>query len=285
MAGNGWQGKGDVMEEMTERWLIANGIRYRRDDQTQEGTQLDFYLLDFDVYIEVKLALEKYGRDRVEIIYCDTFAYEHPDNRRFFCDVERWLNQPIKILKSKEYKDIFDVFRKTRFLVSREGARCTAELKKRLRYEYQQPGDIHIFGLTADEKKRERRFRVNNLGLAVEFPLIEARITKARCHTLIREAGIELPAMYKLGYKNNNCIGCVKGGIGYWNKIRRDFPEAFARMALMERELDVSINTKREKGKPRTRMFLDEMPPNIGRYESEAGIECGVSCPTRDLFK
>ena len=42
------------MEEMTERWLIANGILYRRDDQSQDGTQLDFYLEDFDVYIEVK---------------------------------------------------------------------------------------------------------------------------------------------------------------------------------------------------------------------------------------
>lgn len=31
--------------------------------------------------------------------------------------------------------------------------------------------------------------------------------------------------MYDLGYANNNCIGCVKGGIGYWNKIRIDFPE------------------------------------------------------------
>lgn len=61
MSGNGWQGKGDPMEEMTERWLIANGVRYRRDDQTPEATQLDFYLLDFDVYIEVK----RFHTDRI----------------------------------------------------------------------------------------------------------------------------------------------------------------------------------------------------------------------------
>jgi len=42
------------MEDRTERWLIAAGIRYRRDDQTTNGTQLDFYLPDFDIYIEVK---------------------------------------------------------------------------------------------------------------------------------------------------------------------------------------------------------------------------------------
>jgi hypothetical protein len=61
VAGNGWQGKGDPMEEMTERWLIANGVRYRRDDQCVSQTQLDFYLPDFDVYIEVK----RFHTDRI----------------------------------------------------------------------------------------------------------------------------------------------------------------------------------------------------------------------------
>ena len=31
--------------------------------------------------------------------------------------------------------------------------------------------------------------------------------------------------MYDLGYPNNNCIGCIKGGMGYWNRIRKDFPD------------------------------------------------------------
>ncbi len=52
MASNGWQGKGDPMEEMVERWLLANGIAYRRADDMK--TRLDFFLPDFDVYIEVK---------------------------------------------------------------------------------------------------------------------------------------------------------------------------------------------------------------------------------------
>ena len=58
---NGWQGKGDPMEERTERWLTSNGIRYRRDDLSVSGTQLDFYLIDFDVYIEVK----RFHTDRI----------------------------------------------------------------------------------------------------------------------------------------------------------------------------------------------------------------------------
>jgi hypothetical protein len=87
--------------------------------------------------------------------------------------------------------------------------------------------------------------------------------------------------MYKMGYRNNNCIGCVKGQSGYWNKIRRDFPGVFARMAATERELDAAI-CKREgvtDGKRwRERVFLDELPPDAGRYNAEPDIECGVLC-------
>lgn len=52
MSSNGWQGKGDVMEDSIERWLLANSIRYRRADDMK--THLDFFLPDFNVYIEVK---------------------------------------------------------------------------------------------------------------------------------------------------------------------------------------------------------------------------------------
>lgn len=48
----GWQGRGDPMEETVERWLTENGINYRRADAMK--THLDFFLPDFNVYIECK---------------------------------------------------------------------------------------------------------------------------------------------------------------------------------------------------------------------------------------
>jgi 3'-phosphoadenosine 5'-phosphosulfate sulfotransferase (PAPS reductase)/FAD synthetase len=230
--------------------------------------------------VAAKLAVEKYG-SRCEVLYCDTFAYEHPDNRRFFSDVENWIGRKISVLKSEEYRDIFDVFERTRWLVGVGGARCTTELKKNVRRAYQRADDSQVFGFTADEKHRAKQFQNNSPEVFAEFPLIEAKISKTDCHRIIREAGIEIPAMYRLGYKNNNCIGCVKGQSGYWNKIRRDFPEAFDRMAKIERSLNAaickkegSINGKRW----RKRVFLDELPDDAGRYENEADIECGVIC-------
>lgn len=227
--------------------------------------------------VAAKMAIEKY-RPRAEVLYCDTLKYEHPDNVRFMADVSRWLGQEIKVLRSEKYADIFDVFEKTRFLVGPKGkAFCTTELKKRVRFVYQRPDDIHVFGYTAEEGKRVSRFREQNFEEA-EFPLFESGTTKEMCHEIIAAVGIEQPAMYRLGYRNNNCIGCVKVGMAYWNKIRRDFPEVFNRMADLERRLGATILSKREKNQPRRRLYLDELDPNADRGLVEREIECGVIC-------
>lgn len=226
--------------------------------------------------VAAKLTVEKYP-DIAQVLYCDTLAHEHPDNRRFMDDVAKWIGRPVILLRSTEYSDIYDVFERTRWLIGNEGARCTTELKKVVRKDYQRVDDLHIFGFTADESRRVKTFFAENPDLAAEFPLIDQAITKVRCFEILREAGIALPAMYLMGYKNNNCIGCVKGGAGYWNKIRKDFPEQFARMAAMERTLGASILKDRKGGEER-RLYLDELPPTMGRYKSELSIECGVVC-------
>lgn len=212
-----------------------------------------------------------------EVLYCDTLKYEHPDNLRFLREVEAWIGKSIRILKSEKYEDIYDVFNKTGWLVGVGGARCTTEMKKNVRKAYQRDGDLHLFGLTLDEEVRIERFEDQNPGLEVGWVLRDLGISKSDCYRIIQEARIELPTMYLLGYNNNNCIGCVKGQAGYWNKIRRDFPEAFNRMALQERKMNVAIN-KTYKGGGRQRVFLDELAPDAGRGVPLPDIECGVLC-------
>lgn len=214
-----------------------------------------------------KLTLEKYPD--AEILYCDTLAYEHEDNVRFIKDCEKWFGREIKFLRSEEYKDIYDVFDKTGWLVGHGMAKCTHYLKRDLRQEYQDVGDLHVFGMSIEEQKRITRFEEHNVELDLYWPLREAGMTKQDCIDMILSAGIEIPAMYRLGYKNNNCIGCVKYGKGYWNKIREDFPESFDRMAKQERKMGVSMDKH---------VYLDEMPRGVGRYESELNFDCGVTC-------
>jgi hypothetical protein len=227
--------------------------------------------------VAAKFAIEKYRDKTVEVIYCDTSKHEHLDNKRFLIDAQDYLGQRIKILRSDKYTDIYDVFTKTRYLVGVKGARCTTELKKKLRLAYQCVDDIHVFGYTKEEGSRVTEFKQSNPELYTDFILFENNISKRECLLILKDAGIEIPMMYKLGYRNNNCIGCVKGGAGYWNKIRVDFPEYFWKMAGMERELDVAIN-KTYKGGKRVKVFLDELPPDAGDYPNEPDISCGVQC-------
>lgn len=226
--------------------------------------------------VAAKYALDKYPH--AEVLYCDTLAYEHPDNLRFLRDVEKWLGCTVKLLSNPKYRDIYDVFEKTGWLVGVGGARCTTELKKNVRKAYQRVGDLQVFGLTADEAKRIDRFEDQNPDVECEWLLQDLGITKDDCYRQLMAAGIDLPAMYKLGYNNNNCIGCVKGQMGYWNKIREDFPEAFQKMAAMERKLNVAICKSYAGDGQRKRVFLDELDPDAGRYAPLPDIECGVLC-------
>lgn len=228
--------------------------------------------------IAAKLAIKKY-RDThpIHIVYTATHS-EHEDNVRFMEECEVWFDREITVLSSKKYEDIWDVFKKTRYLVGVAGARCTTELKKKLRHDFQRVDDIQVFGFDSSEKKRAERFRTNNPEVTLETPLIDQGLSKTDCLGMLELAGIELPVMYKLGYQNNNCIGCVKGQMGYWNKIRVDFPDVFNRMANVERHLDVAINKSYKGDGKRKRVFLDELDPTAGNILKEPAIECGLLC-------
>jgi len=229
--------------------------------------------------VAAKLALDKWLDTKV--VYCDTSASEHPDNIRFMRDIESWLKVDVVRLKSERYSSIDDVFEATRYMSGIAGARCTIEMKKLPRFNFQQLCDIHVFGFTLDETKRATKFWENNPDLQLEPILIDFGVTKGDCLRIITKAGIELPAMYKLGYKNNNCLGCVKASsAAYWQSIRRDFPEVFARRAKQSREIGCRLT--RIKGK---RIFLDELPEGyFGNHRME-NISCGPDCAGKKTYK
>lgn len=215
------------------------------------------------------LALYEYREKLpVTIYYCDTGS-EHPDNHRFLSDCEQWFNYPITILKHPKYKSVDQVIEKERYINGVKGAKCTQQLKIWHRKKNQRPGDIQIFGFDAGEIDRAFDFRQHNPEVDLYTPLIKKNLYKKDCLSLIKTQGIDLPLMYRMGYKNANCIGCVKGGMGYWNKIRKDFPDVFFKRAKQEREIGRSCI----KG-----VFLDELETGRGRYESEPDIECGGAC-------
>lgn len=197
-----------------------------------------------------KLALLDYPDAQIVRIRIGT---EHEDADRFAADCEdKLFGKPLVTLTPPD-GDHFNVIRRTRFIKGPHGARCSKELKQAVRLAYQRAGDLHVFGFDAGESDRAEDFRENNPGLWFKAPLIDAQLTKSDCKRVIERVGIELHTMYTLGYANANCVGCVKGGMGYWNRIRKDFPETFDRMSQLESEIGHTILRHRsgpDKGKP-----------------------------------
>lgn len=221
--------------------------------------------------VAIKLAIEA-GFD-VDVYYFET-GQHHEDHDRFRRDCEKWFGRSIHVLRNKKFSDPIDVIRKSKYVNGPGGARCTLELKKEVRFQLEKIVDFkhQIFGFESDKKQINRaiRFQEQYPEAHAVFPLIELGYSKEDCMKSVSEAGIELPAMYKLGYNNSNCIGCVKGGMGYWNKIRNDFPDIFEETARVEREVGRSCI----KGQ-----FLDELDPERGRHDDISLPECGVVCP------
>ena len=215
-----------------------------------------------------------------EWIYID-IADQHPDSIRFIKDCEKAVGKEIEILRSKEYSSVEECVKTAGFIGNyRTGiAVCTNWLKKRVRKEWEEQHKdyelTYIWGFDQKEKNRAERTIEANPQANHEFPLLDRQLSKEEVHGLFeRTFDFARPRMYELGYPNNNCIGCVKGGMGYWNHIRKDFPEVFESRAKLERDVGYSI-LKDSKGKP---VFLDELDPNRGNMNTEIFPDCGIMC-------
>lgn len=212
-------------------------------------------------------------------IYIDV-ADQHPDSIRFIKDCEKALGIDIEILRSTEYGCVEDCIRVFGgFRDAHSGfAPCTNWLKKRIRksWEAAHPDyDLtYVWGYDLNEIPRAENMIEANPQAKHEFPLIEKKLYKEEVHGLFeRTFDFKRPLMYELGYPNNNCVGCIKGGMGYWNKIRKDFPEVFESRARLERLVGYSI-LKDKNGS----VFLDELDPERGNMDTEIFPECGLMC-------
>ena len=208
--------------------------------------------------------------DIEKIMYCH-IEDQHLDSMRFLSDCEKVLDKKINIISSP-YRNVENVIQQFRFINSPYGAKCTEILKRRVRKEWERQQNepiTYVWGYDVSEKHRAERMEESMPEFKHECPLIENGLSKSDCHGLLCKLGVKRPKMYDLGYPNNNCIGCVKGGMWYWNKIRKDFPEVFKRRAKQEREIGHScING----------VYLDELDPDRGKESEEILQDCSIMC-------
>lgn len=163
--------------------------------------------------VATKLTLAEHG-ERALIVNA-FIEEEHPDNRRFAADCERWFGRPIENLRDTKYDaSAIKVFESVGYIKGPRGAACTTRIKRGLLHTFEQPGDVLVLGYTAEEQDRLDDWKESWPDRPIIAPLIDRGLTKEDCKAMVLRAGIALPMMYRLGYANANCIGCVKGGWG-----------------------------------------------------------------------
>ena len=264
--------------------------------------------------VACKLAIDLFGKDNCRVIMIDT-KNEHEDTYRFKSDCEKWYELRIEIITAigGKWKSIQDVWITRKSLNTATGAICSTELKRAVREKWEKDNNFkhQVFGFEFEPKEfnRAKGMTLNHTKVKAIYPLLMYGLTKKDCLQIISDAKIEVPLVYKLGYKNNNCFktGCVQGGIGYWQKIQREDVDKFNAMADMEHYLtelkgepvtmlkDQSNEAKTKSKEDKTKAFvflrknenypdlksIDEMP----QCKVEPLFECNGMCGINDLIE
>lgn len=208
--------------------------------------------------VACKIATEVY-KDCI-IVFMDT-KNEDSDTYRFKEDCSKWYNQDIHTITAlgDKYDSIADIWESYNSLNVAYGAICSTKAKRELRKAFQKINNKliirQIFGyeFVSREINRAVSMLLNNPDAKPEFPLLMKGYNKKDCIDIVEASGIKIPDAYSLGFHNNNCLmtGCVQGGIGYWQRFKKMYPDRFNEMAEREHRFT------KAKGKPVT-MLKDQ---------------------------
>ena len=261
--------------------------------------------------VACKIAIDLYGLSNCHFIMMDT-KNEDDDTYRFKLDCEKWYGKEIQMITAfnKKNKTIQDVWYNSQSLNVAHGAICSSTLKRDLRLQWQKENEYkyQIFGFDFSKREFNRALstNLNYKEAKAIYPLLMMAYDKEKCLEIVKDAGIKIPDAYLYGFNNNNCLktGCVQGGIGYWQKMFRDFPEKYDAMAKVEHDLTdlrgypvtmCKHQSKEAKNKPEKEhlLFLKKHhahPNNLTVLDIEAIepkplLDCnGIGCAVNDLI-
>jgi hypothetical protein len=226
--------------------------------------------------VATRLALAE--NKSAEVVIANAFLKEEDeDNRRFLADCEDWFGQKAIQLRDEKYGASADeVWRRKNYMKGQKGAPCSGELKRKVLDKMKRPDDVLVFGFTAEEADRFEDFQERNPQLNVTAPLVEHGIGKADCLAMVQRACITLPLAYRQGYSNANCIGCPKGGEGYWNHVRKVHPLVFHARVDRQESIGPGAYFFRDRSSGE-RFGLKDLDPTAGRHD-EPMPACSFFC-------
>lgn len=245
-------------------------------------------------YFTLKRVLEKTNKEDVIPVFMDTLA-EDGDLYRFLDDIEKKLE--IKIVRLCVGKTPIELAFERKFLWNSRIASCSIELKSKpfrrwLKENYAEDECILYLGIDWTETHRCKAIQKNYEPYKVEFPMCEKPwIDKDEMIANLKDEGIEIPRLYKLGFAHNNCKGCcVKAGIGQYRNLylkdRITYLEIENKEEMFRQKYGKDVSILKRKGEVFTlkelRKILEAEGQQLSLFEPLTKDECndigGCSC-------
>lgn len=245
-------------------------------------------------YFTLKRILEKANKDDVIAVFMDTLA-EDGDLYRFLDDIEKKFD--ISIVRLCVGKTPLELAFERKYLWNSRIAECSIKLKSKpfrdwLKSNFNPDECILYLGIDWTETHRKAAIVRNYEPYEVRFPMCDKPyLDKNEMVELLKQEGIEIPRLYKLGFAHNNCKGCcVKAGIGqYRNLLIKDritYLEMENKEQAFRQKYQNDVSILKRKGKTFTLRELREIVENEGTqmslFEPLTKEECndigGCSC-------
>lgn len=208
-------------------------------------------------FVSAVRAIKKYGKENTILVFCDTTIEDH-DLYRFIAESSKKLEIPL--IKLKDGRTPWDVFRDKRYQGNTRTAHCTIELKGKmfrrwLDQNYTPDSCVLVFGFDWTEGHRHATAEENYKEFECWSPLLEAPyLDKTDTLNIIESYGIDIPRLYKFGFSHNNCGGfCVRAGQEHYRRLLMFLPEVYAHHEREQEQLMRDLPT----AKPFLRKTID----------------------------
>ncbi|WP_099157789.1 hypothetical protein [Virgibacillus ndiopensis] len=218
-----------------------------------------FYSGGLGSWATANRVIQRYGKENVILLFTDTLI-EDEDLYRFLEDTEKDFG--IDITRLADGRDVWQVFKDTRFLGNSRIAKCSHILKQDKSREwveanYKPDECILYLGIDFTEEHRRKSPIRNWAPYQVEFPMCEEPyVNKVDIIKDLESRSIAIPRLYNKGFSHNNCGGfCVRAGQGHFINLLKEMPDRYKYHEEKEQEMlkflernDISILTRTKKG-------------------------------------
>lgn len=215
---------------------------------------LVFYSGGAGSWAAAKCACDEFGPENTTLLFTDT-KIEHPDLYVFLREGARVLG--CKLIEISDGRTPFEVFLDVKMIGNTRIDPCSRVLKRELAQKWISencdPDETTlIFGIDSFEYHRFDngegggvRPRYAEMGWPhVKCLASYGVFTKPYILSMVAEAGLPLPSLYRKGFPHNNCGGaCVKAGRAQWALLLEQEPETYKKWEKDEAELQRIIGT------------------------------------------